>query len=167
MKCLKYREEVNDFDKKLIKAYIGPNADKMYNEILNNKINIWGGLFGDIYFAYRKLYLLGIVLFTLLVIGSYFAEISTFNVAVKVVANVIILGLLIICSLGFPSIYKNNITKKLRRIKEENPNATEEELLMIAKQKGGTSIVGLVGVALINIVLAFVIIIILELIFKY
>ena len=186
MKCLKCGEEVNtsekfcrncgapitlyeqktsdvngantdiSFDEKLIKAYIGPKADKMDNEILNRKFSSWGFLFGAAYLAYRKIYLISIIFFVLLDVESYFRGIT----------DAISIGLLVICSFCFSSIYKDDITKKLRRIKEENPNATEEELLALAKKKGGTSIMGVVGVVVINILLAFVITFVLNLIFK-
>ena len=38
----------------------------------------------------------------------------------------------------FCPLYKWDITRKLRKIKEDNPNANEEQLLDIAKNKGGT-----------------------------
>ena len=46
--------------------------------------------------------------------------------------------------LMFCPIYKWDITRKLRKIKKDNPAADENQLLEIAKNKGGTSIVGAV-----------------------
>ena len=49
--------EQNNVDKKMLKAYIGKNADK----ILNSNINIVAMFLGAFYFLYRKSYMLGII----------------------------------------------------------------------------------------------------------
>lgn len=124
-------QKVN-FDEELIKAYIGNKADKMYNSVKNGGFNIWGFLFGIGYFAYRKMYLVSIAI---IIISDIIAYI------IPSVGNYVgaIIGLM------FCPLYKWDITRKLRKIKQENPNASEEQLLNLAKNKGGTSIIGAVA----------------------
>lgn len=122
------RENVN-FDEKLIKAFIGEKADKMYESVKNGGINIWGILFGIFYFAYRKMYFISSIIVIFASIVSYL---------VPSIASYI--GIFI--GLMFCPIYKWDITRKLRKIKKDNPNANENQLLEISKNKGGTSIIG-------------------------
>lgn len=119
----------NDFDERFIKSYIGNKADKMYDSIKKGGINIWAMLFGIGYFAYRKMYLISVIIVILGAIVAYLMPsiseyIGTF------------IGLI------FCPIYKWDITRKLRKIKNDNPNADETQLLSIAQNKGGTSIIG-------------------------
>lgn len=120
-----------NFDEKLIKAYIGNKADKMYNSVKNGGFNIWGFLFGIIYFVYRKMYLVSILTIIISYIIGYI---------IPSIGNYV--GVII--GLMFCPLYKWDITRKLRKIKQENPNTSEEQLLNLAKNKGGTSIIGAV-----------------------
>lgn len=117
------------FDEEFIKSYIGKKADKMYNSIKNGGFNIWGFLFGIGYFAYRKMYLVSIII---LIISTMIASI------IPGLGNYV--G--IIFGLMFCPLYKWDITRKLKKIKTKNSNADKEQLLNLAKNKGGTSIVG-------------------------
>jgi len=47
-----------------------------------------------------------------------------------------------IIGIMFYPLYKWDITRKLRKIKKDNPNANEGQLLYVAKNKGGTSAIG-------------------------
>lgn len=123
------QNSIVDFDEQFIKAYIGNKADKMYSSVKNGGFNIWGFLFGIGYFAYRKMYLISILI---IIISDIVACI------IPNVGNYV--GTLI--GLAFCPLYKWDITRKLRKIKQENPNANEEQLLYLAKNKGGTSIFG-------------------------
>ncbi len=119
----------NDFDEKFIKSYIGNKADKMYDSIKKGGINIWAILFGIGYFAYRKMYLISVIILILgNIVGYLVPSISGY------------IGTFI--GLMFCPIYKWDITRKLRKIKNDNLNADETQLLSIAQNKGGTSIIG-------------------------
>lgn len=117
------------FDEIFIKSYIGNKADKMYESVKKGGINIWAIIFGVGYFAYRKMYLISIIIVILgntigYLMPSISGYIDTF------------IGLM------FCPLYKWDITRKLRKIKRENPSADENQLLLMAQNKGGTSIIG-------------------------
>lgn len=121
--------ENENFDEKFIKAYMGSKADKMYKDVKDGGINLFGILFGVGYFAYRKMYLISIIAIIITNILTYInPQVGSY------------LGILL--GFMFCPLYKLDITRKLRKIKKENGNATEDELLNIAKNKGGTSLIG-------------------------
>jgi len=121
------KDKTETFDKRYIKAYIGDKADVMYDSIKNGGVNIWALLFGIFYFAYRKMYLISIIIIILSGITSILAPSIDSYIGT-------IIGLM------FCPLYKWDITRKLRKIKKNNLNVTEEELISLAKNKGGTSI---------------------------
>lgn len=117
-------EEDNEI---LVKAYIGNNADQIYDDMyVNSKFVWWCILFGPFYFAYRKMYL--ITFLSLLAIG--------------VIPAIIPIGapLFIIWPLVASPLYKLDIDRKIKEIREENPNQSTEDLANIAREKGGTSV---------------------------
>ena len=101
----------------------------MYYNVRDSGINMWAIVLGIGYYGYRKMYLISIFLIILSCIlislmPSFWCEIC------------ITIGAL------FCPIYKWDITRKLRKIKKDNPNTDENKLLSIAKNKGGTSLLG-------------------------
>ncbi len=137
----------NNFDERFIKSYIGNKADKMYDSVKNNGFNIWSVLFGVGYFAYRKMYLISIIIVIISnIIVSLFPSISA------CVGSII--------GLMFCPLYKWDITRKLRKIKNENPNADETSLLSMANKKGGTSIIGAITFFLIYFLCYFLVILV-------
>jgi len=100
----------------------------MYDSVKKGGINIWAILFGVGYFAYRKMYLVSIIIVILgNTIGYLIPSISGY------------IGTFI--GLMFCPLYKWDITRKLRKIKRDNPSADENQLLLMAQNKGGTSII--------------------------
>ena len=137
--------EENDFSERFIKAYMGSKADQMYESVKNGGVNIWGVLFGIGYFAYRKMYFVSVLIF---IIGSIISSI------VPSIGSYV--GMMI--GLMFCPLYRWDITRKLRKIKRENPTANEAQLLEMAKNKGGTSLIGAVlffSIYIMVVVLAF------------
>lgn len=124
-------DNVVDFNEKFIKSYIGDKADKMYDSVKNGGINIWALLFGIIYFIYRKMYLVSIIIIILVDVADYL--IPSISSYIGSFAGII-----------FCPIYKWDITRKLRKIKRDNLNADENQLLSIAQNKGGTTIIGII-----------------------
>ena len=117
------------FDEKFIKSFIGDKADQMYSSVKDGGINIWAILLGLIYFAYRKMYLVSAVIIVIVsILELFIPSISRY------------VGIFI--GLAFCPIYKWNITRRLRKIKNDNPTADENKLLEIAKEQGGTSVGG-------------------------
>jgi len=118
-----------DFDERFVKAYIGNKADKMYDSVKNGGFNIWGFLFGVGYFAYRKMYLISV---------AFIIICDLIALLIPKIGNYV--GMII--GIMFYPLYKWDITRKLRKIKKDNPNANEGQLLYVAKNKGGTSAIG-------------------------
>lgn len=132
----------SEFDEQFIKAYMGRKADDIYDSVKNNGINLWALLFGLLYYSYRKMYLiLFISILTSILIAIFIPNISWF------VGNFI--GLI------FCPLYKWDITRKLRKIKAENPGASEDKLIEIAQSKGGTSLLSALLLGTIYILLLF------------
>lgn len=132
----------NDLDERLMKAFIGKKADKMYNKVKNGGLSLWGILFGGLYFIYRKMYLVYLLI-----------------ILVNIVFNFIAPGVSTLVSyfIGwfFYPIYKWDIKRKIKGIKSDNPNASEEELINIATQKGGTSLGWFAVVFIISFIIVF------------
>ncbi len=130
-----------DFDKELINAYIGKKADTMYDKTKNGGFSIFGFLFGFGYFVYRKMYLIVIVTTLIFTVISYICS----HISNSALLNEFWSSLLsILSSVMFYPSYKWDITRKLRKIKQENPNASKEQLLNLAQQKGGVSVIGVI-----------------------
>lgn len=117
-------------DETLINAYIGKNADKLKNGGFS--LNTF--FFGNIYVLYRKMWMLGIIWFLASMIISMF--LSYLSGVLTLVANIFI-------STQFKKWYVKHVEEKVAKIKSENPNASQEQLLMICTQKGGTTIISI------------------------
>ena len=127
----------------LIDAYIGKKADKFKS----------GGFswctffFGTYYILYRKMWIFGIILWAIgLVIGKVIGTLEWLELIID-----LIVGISAACI--FKEKYLSHATKKVREIKEKNANKTHEELMVICKKKGGTSILPIlliVGIVLVT-----------------
>lgn len=118
----------------LIKTYVGKNYDK----IKNTKFSLPTLFFGPVYFFYRKLYLLGILWIILLIM-------TIINPVFPAIA-------VIIFSTAFSHIYLNEVTKRVRIIKEKNKHQGKDAVLQICKKKGGVNkIIPLISILIIII----------------
>ena len=133
--------KMNDisFDEMFIKSYMGSKADRIYYSVKNGGVNIWALLFGVGYYIYRKMYFVSIIIIIIIGLIAKFIPNNGFPIWI------LIGGL-------FCPLYKWDITRKLRKIKRSNPNATESELIGIAKKLGGTSFVGVLFFGIVLIV---------------
>lgn len=136
----KAQTNTDNFDERFIKSYMGKNADQIYEKIMNGGINIWAILFGISYFVYRKMYFVSGIL--LLIVS-----IVIFGIPYTLSYVLLLIGLM------FYSLYKWDITRKLRKIKKENKDKNEQQLIEIAKSKGGTSILGVIVFLIIYIII--------------
>lgn len=114
----------NELNEKMLMAYIGNN----YDRITNNKFSICSFFLNWIYVAYRKFYpllaiLIGIIMIIIILPDSLFTIIA-------LITN-IILGLF------FNKWYVSYAKKRINKIKQDNANVTESELIDICKKKGG------------------------------
>ena len=117
----------NDYsnDEELIKAFIGPN----YEKITHNIFNFSGFFFSFLYMYYRKMFLYGILLFLFSTLINFFSK----NFFPGIIINAIL-------GLAFNQLYLYYVKNKITKIKNENPNLSNEELKNICASKGGTSI---------------------------
>jgi hypothetical protein len=122
------------FDERFVKAYIGKKADKMYSSVKNHGINLLALLFGVFYYTYRKMYLVSFAVFLGVLVLGLIPGINSISV---------VFGWLV--GLRFCPLYKWDITRKLRKVKKENNNLSEGELIALASKMGGTSLLGLVA----------------------
>lgn len=138
--------QINDIQLRI--AFIGEKYDKL----INQKFSIWAFLFGTLYFAYRKMLLMGILVGTVMTI--------ILNSINELIEKSTLLSLLIYIAMGiiygiiFPKIYINWVDKKITKIKDKTSD--ERELIYQCKHKGGTS-VGLIFFLIILIIIEMVI----------
>lgn len=122
-------DNFQNLDEKLIAAYIGSN----YEKITTKKFNFAAWFFNVFYILYRKMYIQGI----LLVLGV--------NLLVSFlgdkISSILIFILLIVIGFIFNKVYVNYVKKQVELIKSNNPNSSEDELINICKNKGGTSLI--------------------------
>ena len=132
-------------DEVLLKAFIG----EKYEKITTSSFNIPAFFFTFLYMLYRKMFLysMGMFIINLIVLNvvNVFAVNLVFNILMGIFMNKIYL------------FYANN---KIKKIKEQNQDKNPAELMAICARKGGTS-VGLVCIGfIIDIVIAFLIMIV-------
>lgn len=112
-------------DMELLKSFIGNN----YEKIITKPFNFAGFFFNSFYMFYRKMFVYGLITYIILFALMVFVK----NTVVNLVLNIM---------LGFVvnKIYLNFATKKISKIKQENPNKNLSELKSICASQGGVSI---------------------------
>lgn len=133
----------NISDNELVDAFIGQNTDKLKNGSFS--VNTF--FFGFIYVLYRKMWLLGILWFAIAIITVLF--LSSFSSAIMTVLDIVV-------AIEFKKLYIKHVNEEVEKIKQENPNATKEQLLIKCRNKGGTTVLPII---LVCVFYAFVIII--------
>ena len=129
----KQDEKIDDYlnssaslDDKLLAAFIGDNYDK----ITNNKFSLSACFLCVWYLCYRKIYILSIVI----------AIVNTMiGLFLPVLSGVYSIVLMVISGCLFNKLYVKYAKKKINKIKAENPNMSEDDLIKIVRQKGGVS----------------------------
>ena len=134
-----YTGEPTNIENEMIKAYIGKGADEM----LKSKLNVHsvvsaivGQSIGPVWFFYRKSYLLGFGFIILTYI-------------VGIIANLLKIGqayyiMMFIYLFTTTPVYLWDVKRKVSNLILNNPNASMEELIELAKAKGGRSILAAV-----------------------
>ena len=123
----------------MIRAYIGPKADKMYDKTVRGRgINIFAIIFTYFYMIYRKMYLQAIgayVIVTILV--SVIPDVLSFN-------NVMTSWFNGICTFlpgfFFYPLYRRHVKKKIEHIKSGVPGLNYNKLVAVSEVEGGTNI---------------------------
>ena len=130
-------------DDKLLASFIGNNYDK----ITNNKFSFSACFLCVWYLCYRKLYLLSIIIMIIsFVIGLFLPILSSMYTVV----------LMIVSGFLFNKLYVKYAKKKISKIKEENPNVTEDSLIKLAGQKGGVSLRALVIYIIVFVIISII-----------
>lgn len=117
---------INEDD--LIDYYIGPNVDK----IKKGDLSINTFFCGFLYVLYRKMWLLGFMWLAISLIS---------NIFLPSIASIINLVVNIIISTQFKKLYLKHAKEQVRKIREENPGKTYEQLVVICSKKGGVTLI--------------------------
>ena len=115
---------MNNQNEKYFKAYIGKNYDK----IVNQKFSIPAFFLGGLYLFYRKATLVGII-YTII-----YAVCQLMNKNISLICCLIAMTAL---GLTFKKIYLKHVEKEISKLK--NKTASEEELIKLCNEKGGTA----------------------------
>ncbi len=119
------QETFTNEDMELLKSFIGNNCEK----IINKPFNFAGFFFNSFYMFYRKMFAYGIITYLIIFVLMLFVKSTIVNFIV-----VLILGFVI------NKIYISFAVKKIKKIKQENPNKDLNELKNICTSKGGVSV---------------------------
>ena len=153
-----------EFDE-LVQIYIG---DKYYN-FRKGKFSLWAFLFGPLYFLYRKLYAVAIIIYIIIFTISGFFTFTTQgrlyelqnirNIStLKSLSTYIIIyySLILIFRLFlgiiFKKFYFNEVVERIGKIKQNNPDLGFNQLTQLVKQKGGTNILAPIIVLLLPLI---------------
>lgn len=139
---------INDnvsLEEKMISSYVGVN----YERIKNKKFSVPAFFLNWMYMGYRKFYkLLLIYVIPMAVLSIILNE----NLLRLIYIPFAILG-----GIKFNKWYLNDVKKQINKIKTDNFQASESELISICSNKGGTSIVPviltIIGMAVLGIVI--------------
>ena len=130
--------DTDDEDSKYLKSYIGKNHSKITKEIVNYAAII----FSPFYYAYRKLIVLGIIIFC----GVLFLHLKLNNFFYD--------GLLyVISGFFFNIIYVAYCVRKVNKIKRRYEKYDSYSIDRICDRKGGTSVVFLILSTLIYLII--------------
>ena len=131
-------------DDMLIDAYIGKRADKLKKGGFS-----WCTFFGGIIYAfYRKMWGFGIVFFIINLIVIILSKIIPFLPLKSTTGTIVEL----IAAKIFKENYIIHVQNQIEKIKQKNPDKTQEELLQICRKKGGTTIVPIIIVLIISLI---------------
>lgn len=125
-----FNEQLPEIDEvKVCKEYVG----EAFTKITMSPFSFCGFLFGGIYFIYRKLYLLGLI-----VLGIEVAILNLIPVPISIVVDFVYR---LVLALIVNHIYIGTAKKKVKSLHKHKPKMNQYELSMLAKKKGGTSLV--------------------------
>ncbi|MCR5185912.1 MAG: DUF2628 domain-containing protein [Clostridia bacterium] len=123
-------------EKLLMSEYIGGDLENYTNSNLNWGSAVAGQAIGPIWFFYRKSYLLGFAFIVLTLIVSSIINAMGFEKAYYAMA--------IIYLFSTNKLYMWDVRRKIRKILANNSNKSDEEIIDIARKKGGKSILAVV-----------------------
>lgn len=119
-------------EEKMNQIFVGKKHEKFEKKVFS----IPAFFFGGIYFAYRKMFVHGILLVLFSTIINIIVQ-KTLNFGLSLLAS---LSLSIAVGLYFPIWYRSFYRKKVQKIQLSSSNLTEEQLIHQLQKNGGTSI---------------------------
>lgn len=136
----------SDNDDSFRKAWMG----KLYSKAQKRKFSIPAFFFGGLYFLFRKLYLIGIIILLITITLPTLAIVPMFSEKFDIAAllssssilSIVSLLLNILYGFLFYPLYKKHVENKLKKYKNEAQNPSQ--LIDIASHKGGTSILAVI-----------------------
>lgn len=118
-----------------IQDYVKKFVGDKYQSISMSPFSFWAGLFGPLYFYYRKMYLYGIFIAIVNLLLMLLTFVNGWIYFGASLAEFIILGLIT------NQIYLKFANKKVISIVATNPNANTTSLLTMCQSSGGTNII--------------------------
>ncbi len=116
----------------LVEIYIG----NLYYNFKKGSFSWCAFLLGHIYFIYRKLYAVGILVYILNLLIYFFASATHMNLYLY---GIIALIVQIFLGVTFKRFYFNECVERVAKIKQENTDKGFNQLTEIVRLKGGTN----------------------------
>lgn len=139
-------DDVSITEEDLVKSYVGNN----YEKIADNSFSFPTFFFSTFYTLYRKMWLYSLLWFLFnCIIKVSFDEYTSMLIFVFINALI---------AVNFSKLYLQLVRKRVYRIKQNNKNMTNSEIMDLCKKKGNTSV--LAPVVALLIMLSFIIFII-------
>ena len=138
---------INNNQNDYLRYYIGNN----YEKYVKGGISFAYFFFGESYLIYRKMYVPAIIK-NLITIFLVLLALSFYRGGNNQGATFCYIGLLLVQLLPIfvvKSFYLNYANEKVKKILEENKDKSEQELMNICSQKGGTSIIAVFSLMLV------------------
>ena len=133
-------------EEKLISEYIGKDAQTFMNTNTNWVAALLGQSIGPVWFFYRKSYLLG---FAFIIITLIIGRITS---ALEISKAYYIMFFIYLFSAN--KLYLWDVRRKVNKIMQTNENMSQEEIVAIVRQKGGTN--GLAAAIYVIIIVALI-----------
>lgn len=129
----KSTKEQRNFDAKLLINYIGKNNKKFFN----NKFSFTAFFFGGLYLIYRKMYVLGILIYF---IETFITQFFFNNEMLSTIITILILIERIFLGFVINKKYLDIAYNNCMKIQEKNFIRPDEEIVSSCKENGGTNL---------------------------
>ena len=124
------KQEITEED--IFRAWTG-KSNEFYYKINNKNFNFCMLFFGLLYIFYRRMYLVGVIMWVINILISIFGYMFIGPIGTIIIEIIVS----IIYGFAFYPLYRWNFKRKIN--KQKMYGATNEELLTYSKQKGGVS----------------------------
>lgn len=131
----------NNSNLNLLQFFIGDNYDK----ITTRNFSFAGAFFGGLYFLYRKMYLYGIIFYSL----TCFLTFIGLDIFILIPCSIV---MIVLQGMFTNKLYINYAKKKVETIVAQNPDCTQNDIAMICTKQGGKN--GIFKVLLIAIIVS-------------